>query len=355
MLTNILYLFLICNLTISCLATDSISIEKHSNFNIQEQLSLIADKKYKYLDESRFFNHEKRRNIHWLKNNISECFPNTKEFILTTQDKMQVFCLYINRGKKNLIITAPGLGALKERMVVVAEMFEDYDILMFDWRGHGLPDKYDFRPLKRLFHLDFNCKFGISEEQEVVTVVEHMRENYNYSQIFGFAPCYSSLIFTKAQYLTNESLFDKLILDGAWPTPLHILKKWAQDPKLMFDNKRGGWKDNWYTKNDRLVNISQSIAKTLYPELENLDLTLYLSNIYNTPILFIHGTKDLLVDSSDFEKLWKSSNSQFKAKLQLPIEHGTTHLKEKAIFAHICNLFLSSRDSKIFFTKCSET
>jgi len=77
---------------------------------------------------------------------------------------------------------------------------------------------------------------------------------------------------------------------------------------------------------------------------QKISFASFLSQIDNTPILFIHGANDLMVPlKTTFDKIWTSVEKTNKIALITPFEHSYNRQKSgKYIYEQVCSLFINT-------------
>lgn len=227
-------------------------------FTLPEEIFNNAKKDNQNLNESILFNRD------FLKNNLQKVHDTLvsdysgQEIIITTLDNTDIHCLYFDRNSDNLVIVGPGFTNAKELFAPFVGMFPKYDIVLFDYRGHGINQKDNSawsKPLSKIkkrinksFDVDTNItRLASIEDLDITAVVEHFKYNNNkkYTCVTGLGICYSALIFLQAQALhcAGKKLFDKIILDGCWLSLEKFVTKLSQDPKLLKSPQFGGLKN----------------------------------------------------------------------------------------------------------------
>lgn len=322
--------------------------ETNLNLSTKEKIQ----REYSWLDESIYFKSLKNRqnkkqsvrNPIWVQEQLKGD-QNLTEMTVQSEDGILLTCLYFDRGKKDLVVMGHGLGDVSYKMVLYTEMFRDCDVLVIGFRGHSLPAWYDLRPLKRLFNVDFNCSFGEKEHLDVFAAVAKIKSLKNYENIIGFGPCYGAFILAKAQGIkeaNNEKLFDKLILYECWPDALALLEKYAKDPGLTINQQKHSCCANLAIfKNGHLQKILIWILqRPLGVDLNNYNLVSHLENIKNTPVLLLHATNDLIVLNEEFDIVFNSLATLNKLVVFFPCGHTRSHVREKEVFAYVCNEFI---------------
>jgi pimeloyl-ACP methyl ester carboxylesterase len=277
---------------------------------------------------------------------------------LQTSDGFDIFCTYFDRGSNKLLIVGEGFTNEREKVAPFVDMFPDYDIVLFDFRGHGyrpftLSDSGTW-PLsisKYFFGIDTKkTKLGGIEELDVFAVVDGFKKIKNYEQVYGLGVCYSAFIFLKAQ-ACRPDLFDKLILDGCWVSIPLLVEKIKKDPKLICVPQTGGFSDHWLLGNTMVKDFLYKIAKDLMglPLSDGPSVVNFAHQLQEMPILMIHGKNDLMVVRNEFEELWDALPIKNKTALVTSNPHVRNHIKQKELYKLVCDLFFEL-DSEHFLT-----
>jgi len=273
-----------------------------------------------------------------------------------TEDGQTLGCTYLDRGSKKLMIVGAGFTNKREVMAPFIDMFLDYDIVLFDYRGHGYkefkyldPSTWLELPTKMLFGADLNkARMGAEEEKDVLAIVDEFRKNRNYEQVVGLGVCYSALIFVKAAAIRQreskgkEKLFDNLILDCCWLSLQDYVDKLLLDLKLIVSPQYGGWKDKWPVKKRWFQNLiyyfGQKLFYTKFNEVSILD---YLPELNGIPILYFYGKNDIVISRQEFEIIWNATRTEEKTVILTSNPHVRNHLKQKEFYKLACDLFLN--------------
>ncbi|MCK4651166.1 hypothetical protein KAT08_03270 [Candidatus Babeliales bacterium] len=280
-----------------------------------------------------------------------------------TEDGKTISCTYFDRKSDKLLIIGGGFTNERELMSPFIDMFIDYDIILFDYRGHGY-HQINFLDIfsgklnltKILFGANTKISMiGAVEEKDVFAVVDNLKKVKNYKQTIGLGICYSALIFVKAatirQNEQKEKLFDKLILDGCWLSLENFIEKLMEDPKKICSPQKGGWKNNWIVKKrwfqKSLINIGQSLSSTKFNKISILD---YLPKLKNIPILYFYGKDDIVINRHEFEIIWNATKVKEKTVVVTSNPHVNNHLKQKELYQMICDLFIELPHEK--FINC---
>ncbi len=320
----------------------------NNKITISSEIKNIAKKQYSFLNETRYFKDRYFVKKYPLKVREKLLIEEKAEhFFIKTKDNHNLNSLFLDREKNKIIIIGPGLIQLKEHMALFTQIFADYDLLIFDWPGHDA----SFSALKRFFFLLEDCRLGFREENDVFAVVDWIKNKKRYGKIIGFGSCYGAFIFAKAQAIKEKKkqrLFDKLILFCCWPSVELILKKYSHDPKLMIDNQKGGW-NYWFLQYDFCERLFFCIAQSLFRvDIKKLTLDQHLEYIKKIPVLFIHHSKDILIDNNNFENMFAKLATDEKVAFIAPFPHARAHILDKEFFAYICNNFIVSENCANF-------
>ena len=278
--------------------------------------------------------------------------PNVgKTILIETEDSNIVECTYFNRNSDKLLVVGGGFTNIKEKMAPFTSMFTDYDIVIFDYRGHGIhksklfnPTTWRINPLDKFFNVDTRkTKLGITEEKDVIAVVNHFRETKNYNKVYGLGVCYSALIFLKAQGIwqkeKGKNLFDKIIIDGCWLSLRKFIQKLSKDLKLLCSPQSGGWKKSWLNKKKWIKKFLFWLVNTVFNiDIDAVSVMPYLDKI-KIPILYFYGKDDLVITRNEFETIWNNLNTE-KTAIITSNQHVRNHIKEKEFYKLSCDLFL---------------
>ena len=274
-----------------------------------------------------------------------------KTILVETEDSNIVECAYFDRKSDKLLIVGGGFTNEKELMAPFLHMFPNYDIVIFDYRGHGIhdgkylnPATWRINPAHRIFNVNIRkTRLGGEEEKDVTAVVNHFRNTKNYNQVYGLGICYSALIFIKAQSIwqkeNNQKLFDKIIIDGCWLSLKKFITKLSQDLKLLCSPQYGGWKKTWLHKQSWFQKGIFGLANIVFNvDIDTVSILPHLDGI-NIPILYFYGKNDLVVTREEFETIWNKLDTE-KTAIITSNPHVRNHIKEKEFYKLACDLFL---------------
>lgn len=318
---------------------------------------------------------------------------NGKQMRVKSEDGININFTFFDRKSDTLLIVGTGFGNEREKVAPFVHMFDKYDIVIFDYRGHGydkpklldakqwgvkpsealteiLQQTFPFVDQRKIPNLDLTqTTFGQSEEKDLFAIINKLKKQKNYNKTYGIGLCFSSFIFAKAAAL-NPNVFDKLILDSSLYSPKQIIERVIEHPQLIFDPQRSQWstiienKDQKkifekYTQSKWFQDTVKTFAQNTLGKINITSKTTgeYLSKIEQTPILFFHGKNDkMTLYNQDFIPNW---NSAFKTKEKTAVifetgTHLTNNIKYKELYKMICDLFFELPHSK-FITTLSNT
>lgn len=302
----------------------------------------FAEKHFAHLNNTLFFQPSIIKNAHKArKHHLRNHYKSERKGELIeykTDDGIIIHGTYFNRNSDKLLVVGEGFTNTREIMSPFIEMFPSYDIVLFDFRGHGLESK-NFSLSKRLIGVDLR-KVGLGniEELDVFAVIDGMKQRKKYTKIFGLGICYSAFIFLKAASL-KKHLFDKLIIDGCWVSLPLIIEKIRKDPKLLCNPQRGGWSKHSILSSVWIQDIFMWIAiNILGISLHHISLLDYVHTLEETEVLFFHAKDDLMIDKSEFEAIWNSITIP-KLAVITSNTHVRNHFAQKELYRLICELF----------------
>jgi uncharacterized protein len=214
--------------------------------------------------------------------------------IVFTKDKRKIAYKHLSDNNENLVIIVHGFFNSKDSALLsyLAEhLFQNYDVVSFDFRGHGKSDG--------LF------SWTTHEGKDLGAVLDEFQHNYKKTAVIGFSLGGSVSVNVLSK---NEHKVDTFICVSAPSDFEKVDFRWW---KLDIENDIGysllsgkGRKGKgvrpgpWWNEKEKPID---NIAKI------------------KMPILFIHGDKDWVVDKRHSEELYSKAN---KEKEMLIIPNG---------------------------------
>ncbi len=258
---------------------------------------------------------------------------------LVTDSGISFPIIFFDRKSPVVLVLGQRFPGSKEEMLTYAHAFKQYDIVMFDYRwnnmaSYSLHPATLFNPVKR-----FMC----DPEEEVHTVISFLLSRKSYREIVGLGQCYSNYMFARAQahaQKQHKPFFTKLILDSCWLSLKGFMQQIIRDPWLPSNPQHGS--ENGTIKkllNSSWINkIASFCSNKATPDVSIIE---WINIIRNTPILFIHGSNDLIVPLSDFDNVWNATCNTPKAALITPYQHSD-NFHDRRWYVHVCETFINS-------------
>lgn len=268
-----------------------------------------------------------------------------QNFTVTTEDNEKIGTTFIDHNSDTLLII--GSGFKFDRRSLASFACYEPNIVLFQPRGHGI----DHQPKTRKGQLAFNrigvdssvCKLGNVEEHDVIAVTEHYKQQKPYKSVVYLGICYSAVIGAKAAALRPD-LFDKLILDGAWPSLKLLVERVIKNPYL-YSNPQTSKKLISFIANNTLYFNSVKFCTEKFFDFK-LDDAIEGSTFFpklDKPILFFQGLNDTLVPCCDFNAVWDmTNNNSQRVAILTPSRHIQGHIKHKELYHMLCHMFINN-------------
>ncbi len=222
--------------------------------------------------------------------------PESEPFTLRSEDGTEIACELFRNGSDSIVVVCPGFYNSKDNrwMRKTGEMLiPRYDVLMFDFRGHGKSGgKYAWSS-KEYMDVDAVLDFAASK-------------GYKHTGIIGFSLGAASAV----NAASGRTDIDSMILISC-PSNFNAIDFRFWEPGMfsdLWDNIESGWQG----KGARSGNFF--LAK-----MRPIDS---IQKIRDTPILFIHGDRDWVVKDRHSKKLFAASAASLK---RLEIVKGGLH------------------------------
>ena len=378
----LLVLIFCFSITDSICTTNTHVLYSTPNSQLEEQtlsddIIVTAKKNYPSLGQSPFFNVKNLLNPRSINKSFQDpTLSNGKLRTTTTDDGQTITYTFFDRGTNKLVVIGTGFGNEKEKVAPFVEIFKDYDVVVFDYRGHGYrqplfyenESSWPTQPSKQLRHVLDQIKpfintqrvphinmhettFGQKEDRDVCAVIDAVKKTKHYTHVFGVGLCFSAYVFAKAA-AQNPGLFDKLILDSALYSPKEVFDRIIASPQLLFDPQRATWNRMLQTQDTQIVELVEQpwfhelvthfLQKlTAHITFDQTTTAHYLAQITETPILFFHGKKDkMTLYEHDFTQNITHMTGPYAGVLFADGTHLTNHLRHKELYTLICSWFL---------------
>ena len=317
-----------------------------AEFSINQDILGYANQVNKELNSfnDTFFNPQFLKKAHKLSSWAS---TEGQQFVLQGATQT-VHGTYFNRGSDTLVIVGPGFNNKHEQMAGCIKLFPDYDLVFFDFPGHGRAQRQPstFQGKLSRFFADIDItsvSFGPAEVETILTAITHFKGQKEYTKLVGVGFCYSVMFLVQAgaQWATihQTPLFDKLILDSSWNSYDQLVKHL---PLLKVNSLGVPFLTRFFNTNwakDNFLWAAQKVVGVPFDQLA--PLTFYSPQLVGTDILFIQSCKDIAISSEEFEKVWDSfAHIEHKCVLFTHNEHVRNHFAQKELFKFASELFI---------------
>lgn len=323
-----------------------------------EDLAMVLNK---HLNQSILFDTSFVANAKNVRKHLENKKRPVKDFVGTsykimTDDGIQLNATYFDRGSDTLLVIAEGFANTREYMAPFIAMFHDYDVVIFDFRGHGIQEGWSLSFARKGFGIDSSLvTLGHKEDKDVHAIVDGFKKlkSYDkktkqydkakgYKNVFGLGLCYGAFVLTKAQATSPVPLFDKLVLDGCWHSLELFTNKIKLDLYTIWSPQTGGWSNHWFFGNGLVQDVIESFVKNFLLEIKDISLLDYAGLIDKTPILYIHGKDDYMIYKPEFEQLWNAFATPQKTAFLTSNPHVRNHWKQKELYKLTCDLFFEN-------------
>ncbi|MEW6094958.1 MAG: alpha/beta fold hydrolase [bacterium] len=216
-----------------------------------------------------------------------------KEIKVKTEDEVEIAFNEIYRGKEKVIIVCHGIKQYKDSPIftkIAREFEDDYDVINMDLRGHGKSGG--------------RCTLTALEVHDLKAIVDYARKRHKKVGVIGFSLGAATSILEAATYKNIDSLilistFTKVSKVNLrfWKKPaLHSIKDHLNDP-----------------------NLKVKIGNVFLSKQEPIDV---IDKISPTPVLFLHGTEDWVIDTSHSQELYEKAKNPKKLIIFENVAHA---------------------------------
>lgn len=302
---------------------------------------IVADELFQKLSQYRLDEVTQCRTQRIESKEKGSALPGFSEHLLSTPYG-EIPVSFFNRNSDKVVFCGQGFQHSQRYCYPLADLYSNFDVVTFDYQWnnwHFLCSPFTFiSPIRRLL---------LNRHQEVSAVVNYFKSKKDYQVIAGHTICYSVYPFLRAQQEAQgggERLFDKLILDSPFSSLDEICKKLIEDPYLCWE-PQVNHTATWFKKALRCLCISQGIGSLMkkYVECAGGSSTAIMSEIQNTPTLFIHSMKnDVLVPPCEFDKLWQATPPSCRYAYLTPFAHVKHMTNNRGFYRFICEHFVEN-------------
>jgi len=206
---------------------------------------------------------------------------------LTTSDKEKISYIHFKKGHEKVVIIAHGLFNSKEALLLLQlkdSLIDSYDIIMFDFRGHGKSSGF--------------FSFTSKEDKDLEVILEYAKNGYESIGLIAFSLGAAISINTLVKVDTVKSFV-------CVSAPTEFGKIDFRFWNIDFEN-------------DVIYNINEGkIGKSLRlgPFWLNKSRPIDSIEKIKCPVLFIHGDKDWVIDYSHSHQLYDKAKSKKKIEI----------------------------------------
>ncbi len=335
-------------------SAQSISLPSPMLFHAKKAFNKLSDRFNPTLFNTHLLkNSSKIRSLTTKRNKLlPKCITCGRLGSIKVNNDLNIPYTYFDRGSDTLLVIGGGLANDRERMAPFVALFPQYDLVLFDYRGHGIeqtPTTLKGKLSKQFLGIDCTettlCE---KEDEEVTNLIKYFKQNKPYTSIFGIGLCYSAVILAKVAAKNPGTTFDKLMLDGAWPNLSQIGEKFSSDPMLFFDPQRGSRIGRFFGRFSIIKSFVQKTWEKLFSIKfkDGINALSYFEKLADIPVLFFQSTNDLLIPMSEFGKVWRSVPHKQKIAIVTPAKHLQNFVKYKETFSMLGHLFFENSYQK---------
>jgi hypothetical protein len=243
---------------------------------------------------------------------------------------------FYDRRSSTLIIAGQGLPLRKESMRLVAKLFPQCDVLLFDYRWAG---RYGRTLLRGIIQRKCTERLVLDEEEDLRTVLAFVKQ-LGYTKVIGVCECYSCLLFTKVQaddtHAYGRGPFDYLVLDSPWLSITALFNRFCEDPFLPLHPDVGG-APAWLRSLTARVGFKKMVQTIVAQCARNITICDYLASC-DIPVLLVYGLYDLFVPPQDFALVEQAVVASKHATLYTPATHSR-NMRFKALYKYAVEQF----------------
>lgn len=267
-----------------------------------------------------------------------------------------IHCTFFDRKSSILLVLGAGFPVPRERMLSFVKFFPAYDLLLFDYRGMGSDHRIDASyalPWKWTGLISWQSSktidlavsgIGTNEEDDVIALIDACKQQRNYTNVYGLGVCFSSYVFSKAA-AQRPDLFDKLILDGCWPSLERVIKNCIKNPSLLCSFDHPHSPIPFITHCDFTQACGLKLVEWVtWVNLKGAPPFVYYASKLSCPILFFQSSNDCYCSSDEFKTIWDAVKTS-KVAIFTNNLHGRNHVQQPEAYKEIANAFLELQPS----------
>ena len=205
---------------------------------------------------------------------------------LKTKDGLNIKGWFVPADSDKAVIIAHGLGANKSNFIGTVDMWHqlNFNVLIFDFRGHGMSDGH-------------TVTFGYKERLDVMAGLEYLMKNKKFppEKIFGYGVSFGGAAMMHA---ANEMrVFHKIIIDSSFASLDDMANTIVDGETIIpvFCRKMFKEMGLFFIRLDAGFDIREHSPENIVGQLDG------------TPMLFIHGTGDPLINWEQTRRLYENA------------------------------------------------
>jgi len=294
-----------------------------------EQVHKIVSE-HEWLNTSDFYTFTNKHDLrlHFVEHTIEEVL------FMCPSGKYVIKGYFFNRQSDKAVVCIPPFGAETKDIIRFAGVFNEYDVLLLEYRNASSSKPLSLSP----FLLTPEAVIALAQGvEQAFSWIAHRKD---YSTIIGHGQCYGAWILLEAQASGNNRLtFDKLIIDSCPLSLYSVFENMCTDPTsvLSLGKKQSSIWVKAPLKIPLLRKLLMKISTLLFSDIA---IKHCVENI-SSPILFIHGTQDYLVNQKQFDTLFATAQDRQSAALITPFKHLHHSLKSKELYRHYVLSFIN--------------
>jgi len=236
---------------------------------------------------------------------------NPEKFKLKTEDNIDIAGMIIDQPKSDsILLVCHGYKQSKEHLVGLANLFNDYAVVLFDLRAHGDSG-------------GSLVSFGHNEYKDVFAVVNFLKNDSRFrnKKLYGLGVSMGAASVTNA--CSKGCKFDALILDSCFSRlDFDVVSGFARVPRLLF-----------------------GIGKSLFKIICGVDIDairpgVFLSTV-DCPVMILHSTTDEKIPIAHAHELYDSVACSNKSLVQCKGSHGLLFRHDSEFYKKTITDFLS--------------
>jgi len=234
-----------------------------------------------------------------------------EKFQLTTKDNIDIAGMIFYQPKADsVLLICHGYKQSKEHLIALANLFDEYTVVLFDLRAHGDSG-------------GSLVSFGYHEYKDVQAVLDYLRNDSSLHNKKFYGLGISMGAASIANAASRGCSFDGLILDSCFSSiDFDIVSKFVNIPKIFF-------------------NVGKFIFNILWRiDIDSIKPGTFLSKI-SCPLMIIHSKDDKKVSYDHAERLFEAASCQQKSIISCPGDHGRLFRYDSQFYKKIITDFLA--------------